>query len=108
MLTDIVCEEGRGVPVALDEHGEAGEDDNDKRDDHSEPGAVRLEGRLPRDVRVSVNALGLETGVHSDVGQVEHTPSEDTGESAHRLEPRERLERSARSDTWGQDVSPLK
>jgi len=79
------------VPLAVDEHGEFGEEEDD--DDHED--TVVGEVRLTRcEVRqgAAVDLLQLGAAVEAAVGDEDAKPDEETGDARHIDEPAEDLD----------------
>lgn len=82
----VVCDEGRGVPVPLEEHAPVGEEDDDDGPDQTPPSGVRHELAVPREV-LGVDTLGLQPLSESDAGDTDAEPVEHSRNGTHVGEP---------------------
>jgi len=85
---DVVCDEGAGVPIALEEDAPVGEEDDDDGPDQTPPGCVGHELAVPREV-LGAYALRLEASSEKDAGDTDAEPIEHSGDGAHVREPAE-------------------
>ena len=96
---DVGSDEIRSIPIALEEHGEPGNEGDDDCADEAEPGRVGLERGFPRQ-SVAADALHLHGTVEADVAEAEGTPGDQTSDSAEVQKPGEGLGGTTSSETW--------
>lgn len=85
---DVVCDEGAGVPIALEEDAPVCEEDDDDGPDQTPPSGVGHEPVVPRKV-LGAYALRLEASSEKDAGDTDAEPIEHSGDGAHVREPAE-------------------
>jgi len=84
--TEVGYQEVIDNPIAIGEHMPAVENDDDAEKDHSEPGNIGLERGLEVQA-VARNALGLETGVETNVTNTNGNPGEKLSDGGEVVEP---------------------
>jgi len=86
----IVGDEGRGVPVTLEEDAPVGEEDDDDGPDQTPPTGIWHELAMPRKV-LGVDTLRLQTMSESDTGETDAEPIKHSRDGAHVGEPAENV-----------------
>lgn len=86
----VVGDEGRGVPVTLEEDAPVGEEDDDDGPDQTPPTGVRHELAVPWKV-FGVDALRLQTLSESNTGDTDAEPIKHARDGAHVGEPAENI-----------------
>lgn len=85
---DVVCDEGRGVPIALEEDAPVGEEDDDDGPDQTPPSGIRHEFTVPWEV-FGVDALRLQAMSETDASDTDTEPIEHSRDGAHVAKPAE-------------------
>lgn len=98
---EVVGDEGRGVPVTLEEDAPVGEEDDDDGPHQTPPTGVRHELAVPWKV-FGVDALCLQTLSESNTGDTNAEPVEHARDGAHVGEPAENVARGLGDGHVGQ------
>lgn len=84
----VVCDEGGGVPVTLEEDGPVGEEDDDDGPDQTPPSGIWHECAVPWEI-LGIDALCFQTLSETDAGDANSEPVEHSRDGAHVTEPAE-------------------
>lgn len=85
---DVVGDEGRGVPVTLEEDAPVGEEDDDRGPEDTPPSGVWHECAVPWEV-VGADTLSLQSVSESETSEANTEPVEHSRDGAHVGEPAE-------------------